>query len=148
MKSLPHTDEALTQHILRCHLQVLIWKSAEDLHPSEICVEELGWNISNGKLEPKFGVTKMAPPELMKVVACGCVTDAASSRNSCSCKAPGLSCTSFCKCEGQDMCHNRHTANQQPSDDEDDESNVEGFQILQLIYNDRMQHHLQYFFYT
>ena len=41
IKSLPPTDGALTQHILRCHLQVLLWKSAQDLHPPEICTEEL-----------------------------------------------------------------------------------------------------------
>ena len=41
IKSLPPTDGALAQHILRCHLQVLLWKSAQNLHPTEICTEEL-----------------------------------------------------------------------------------------------------------
>lgn len=122
IRSLPPTGEALNKHILRCHLQVLLWKSAEDRCPPDVHIEDYGWSMNNQELEPDIGVTTMAPPELMKVVACGCTTDTPCERNSCSCKTAGLSCTSFCKCQGQVVCRNPHTTSCELSDEDDSDS--------------------------
>ena len=53
--------------------------------------------------------SKCAPPELMKVVACGCSGQSACSRKNCSCITSDVSCTGFCKCMAQDSCKNPHT---------------------------------------
>ena len=120
IKSLPPTDLATYQHILRAHLQTMLWKAADNVGPPPINVSDFGWDTSDGIPKPRTGVSQVAPPELLKVVACGCNARDACSRNACSCKAVGLSCTAFCKCSAQDCCHNPHTRC-----DEDDTSDSE-----------------------
>ncbi len=74
-------------------------------------ITKLGWTFVNGFLEAVVGITQMAPPELMKVVACGCIVDKACSRNTHSCKSAVLSCTSHCKCLDQEKCYNPYKKN-------------------------------------
>ena len=50
-----------------------------------------------------------APPDLMKVIACGCSTKSPCSQKLCSCKSANLSCTSICKCQADEKCKNEHT---------------------------------------
>ena len=122
MKSLPPTYGPLYQHIPRAHLQVILWKSAEQNSPPDIDIYAYGWVNTAGKLVPRVGATEMAPADLPKVVACGCLSVDACSKNIRSCRAGGLSCTSFCKCEGHEDCHNPHTIHSHTSDDENDEN--------------------------
>ena len=55
IRSLPPTDEALFQHILRSHYQVLIWKSVLLKGPPVENATDWGWEIKNGLLEPVIG---------------------------------------------------------------------------------------------
>ena len=122
MKSPPPTYGPLYQHILRAHLQVILWKSAEQNGPPDIDIYAYGWVNTAGKLVPRVGATEMTPADLHKVVACGCVSVNACNKNIRSCRAGGLSCTLFCKCEGHEDCHNPYTIHTHTSDDENEEN--------------------------
>ncbi len=71
-------------------------------------ITKLGLTLLNGSSEPVVGITQMAPPELMKVVACGCIADKTCSQNTCRvlCKAAGLSCMSYFKYLDQGKFYN------------------------------------------
>ena len=73
----------------------------------------------NGVPSPCSGVKEVAPPELVKIVACGCSGDNPCSRKNCSCTAASLSCTSFCKCLGHDHCANHFTKSVDNESDSD-----------------------------
>ena len=109
IRSLPPTDEALFQHILRSHYQVLIWKSVLLKGPPVENATDWGWEIKNGLLEPVIGAYEVAPADVLKVVACGCESEKSCSRRNCSCNASGISCTTFCKCNGDTNCNNFFT---------------------------------------
>ncbi len=121
IKTLPPTDSALDEHIKRAHLQTMIWKAADEDGPPEVNITAFGWNIIDNIPKPRTGMSEVAPPELMKVVACGCCAQNACSSNICSCHAARLSCTSFCKCIPQNRCHNPNTRIvEEGSEDEND----------------------------
>lgn len=120
IKSLPPTDLALNEHIKRAHLQTMLWKAADQKNPPEVDISDFGWNITAGVPIPHTGVSVVAPVELMKVVACGCTALNTCSRNNCSCKTAGVSCTAFCKCTAQD-CNNPHTKQDEDIEDETEE---------------------------
>ena len=48
------------------------------------------------------------PPEVQRLMACGCSAVEPCSKGTCSCKTLKLGCTEFCKCYGQ--CHNPYTS--------------------------------------
>ena len=111
INSLPPTEAALNEHIKRAHLQTMLWKAADQVNPPDVIISgdisDLGWNIVQGVPHPCTGVTEVASPELMEMVACGCsATSACSNKKQCSCQAAGLSCTLFCRCLAHDNCHN------------------------------------------
>ncbi len=127
LKAFPPTDDALDCHILRSHLQCILWKAADLNEPPTIDFTKYGWFIgSKGILQPETGITVTCAPELMKVIACGCSSDMPCSRASCSCKAAGISCTSYCKCTGNESCQNKFTTPEEivveRSDEVDDDT--------------------------
>ena len=118
IKTLPPTDEALAQHSLRCHIQVMIWKAALNERPPDMDITDFGWYMKEGIPHPVTGVAEVAPPELLKTVACSCKSlNRRCSTDICSCKGGGLSCTTYCKCEGGPECHNEHTIRDNDEDD-------------------------------
>ncbi|MES9884700.1 MAG: hypothetical protein ABW185_27970 [Sedimenticola sp.] len=126
IKSLPPTDAALDEHIKRAHLQTQIWKASDKLSPPDVNIADFGWEVINHTPTPRSGVSDVAPPQLMKVVACGCSTQTACSRQTCSCHGAALSCTSFCKCITLGSCNNPHTMHDEiDSDDESEDDRHE-----------------------
>ena len=123
--TLPPTDEALAQHLLRSHIQVMIWKSAlDEMPPPPESITDWGWEIKDGIPIPVIGIDQVAPPDLLKTVACGCKSESPCSRHNCSCKSEGLSCTTFCKCHGEEVCQNPHTkCGDVDNDDEEEDDN-------------------------
>ena len=90
IKSLPPTDPAADAHINRAHLQTILWKAADQSAPPDVDITNYGWEMVDGVPSPQTGVSEFAPPELMKVVACGCSSQTACSRSTCSCKAANV----------------------------------------------------------
>ena len=70
IKTLPPTDASLECHILRAHLQTMLWKAADKKDPPSVDYTQYGWEMIDGTLRPKTGISTACAPEIMKVVAC------------------------------------------------------------------------------
>ena len=107
LKKLPPTDANLQLHVLRAHLQMLLWKAADQRDPPEEArnIANFGWNIEGCTITPAVSTAPVAPQVLLDVVSCSCTAEyKACSSTRCSCNSAGLSCTDYCKCEGGDIC--------------------------------------------
>ena len=116
--SLPPTSANLLQHLLRAHLQVMLWKAADQLGPSQEseCITNFGWKIQDGIPIPVIAQGDSAPPELIDVICCQCKAKGTMcSTEACSCNKQHLGCTSYCNCSGEVGCCNPYTLN--PEDD-------------------------------
>ncbi len=60
---------------------------------------------------------KMAPPEVLELIRCGCSSSNPCSTARCSCSASKLPCTLFCTCHREAVCGNQN--NTAESDDAD-----------------------------
>ncbi len=60
---------------------------------------------------------KMAPPEVLELIQCGCSSSNPCSTARCSCSASKLPCTLFCTCHREAVCGNQN--NTAESDDPD-----------------------------
>ncbi|CAL8372791.1 unnamed protein product [Arctogadus glacialis] len=49
---------------------------------------------------PALAIQAVAPINLLDVTSCSCSTLKACSKGNCSCHAASISCTDYCKCEG------------------------------------------------
>lgn len=110
LSSLPPTDEALRQNILRAQLQVAIWRHALDPHPPDLDVTLHGWSKRDGTdtLHPVTvpeGVP-LIPDELLQLIKCSCQADRPCRTQRCSCKNASLPCSTFCTCKGEVPCEN------------------------------------------
>src|SRR5688572_13532551 len=87
--ALPPTTEAFGEHVKRAHFQVCIWKSALEENPPQQLAKEYGWieDVVNKSLIPVTvpnGV-RLAPPEILEMVRCGCAKGDPCSNGRCSC---------------------------------------------------------------
>ena len=136
LKSLPPTSEAFEEHVKRAHFQTAIWKYALHPDPPKWDPTKFGWckHETSKSLVPVTvadGV-EPAPPEVLKMIRCGCSSDEACSAGKCGCNTGQLSCSQFCTCQKLDTitCHNRWTKDADifEGDDEDeqvDDDNVD-----------------------
>ena len=99
-------------YALRAHLQVLLWKPADQQSPPAVSatLTDFGWKIENGIPAPVVGTGDPAPPELVDVIRCQWKVEGKKcSTASCSCHKEHITCTSYCNCCGEDGCHNPYT---------------------------------------
>ena len=120
LKKLPLTDNNLQLHVLRAHLQTMLWKAADQRHPPVDArdIRRFGWDVKKGGVvTPSVSNAPVAP----HVVRCSCSAERkACSEKRCSCHSAGLSCTEYCYCEGGDACcspSNKHTEEDQLAED-------------------------------
>ena len=93
LEALGPTTDAARQHILRVFFQVEEWKGHK-LNP-----EMYGFKMNTFGLMPIKMTKEIAPPQLLKIISCGCKTDC--SRKNCSCKKHGVLCSNMCSaCRG------------------------------------------------
>ena len=125
LKKLPPTDANLQLHVLRAHLQMLLWKAADQRdQPEELA--NFGWSIEGSTVTPAVSTVPVAPQVLLDVVSCSCTAEGkACSGTRCSCNSAGLSCTDYCKCEGGDICCSPFTSRQIEIEDDDGEPDVD-----------------------
>ena len=104
LKKLPPTDNNLQLHVLRAHLQMMLWKAADQRHPPFDArdIRRFGWDVKEGGVvTPSVSNAPVAPQGLLDVVSCSCSAERKScSEKRCSCHSAGLSCTEYCYCEG------------------------------------------------
>ena len=128
LKKLPPTDDNLQMHVLRAHLQMLLWKAADQHDPPEEAreISNFGWSIEGSTITPTISTAPVAPKELLDVVSCSCTTEGkACSGTRCSCNKAGLSCTDYCKCEGGVTCCSPFTSKQMDNEDDEEEFGVD-----------------------
>ncbi len=122
--ALPPTSANLLQHVLRAHLQTMLWKAADQEGPPDESanITHFGWEFRDDIPVPVIAQGDPAPPELIYVIQC----QYRAQSKKCSCEACGchkqhLSCTSFCNCSGDESCCNPYTTqgDAQPGKDED-----------------------------
>ena len=105
LKKLPPTDNNLQLHVLRAHLQMMLWKAADQRHPPVDArdIRRFGLDVKEGGVvTPSVSNAPVAPQGLLDVVRCSCSAERkACSEKRCSCHSAGLSCTEYCYCEGE-----------------------------------------------
>lgn len=102
LSSLPPTNSATQQHLLRVYYQVQIWLGNK-LNP-----ENWGWIMNNNVLEPIMTLLPPAPDELVNMIFFNCKKGCGTN---CSCKKIGIKCSIICgHCSGQ-SCFNSSSDN-------------------------------------
>ena len=122
LNKLPPTDANLQLHVLRAHLQMLLWKAADQRDPPEEArnIANFGWNIEGSAITPAVSTAPVALQAPLDVVSCSCTAECNTCIGTrCSCNGACLSCTDYCKCEGGDFCCSPFLSKQM--DIEDDE---------------------------
>ena len=83
---LPPTDTNLYLHVRRAHLQMLLWKAADQQGPRDVYIAYSGWKIDNGITCLNTDSGPPGPPLLMNVISCRCrAKDKACKEGNCSC---------------------------------------------------------------
>ena len=75
LKKLPPTDNNLQLHVLRAHLQMMLWKAADQRHPPVDArdIRRFGWDVKEGGVvTPSVSNAPVAPQGLLDVVSCSC----------------------------------------------------------------------------
>ncbi|KAK2158680.1 hypothetical protein NP493_1763g00044 [Ridgeia piscesae] len=74
LKKLPPTDANLLLHVLRAHLQMLLWKAADQRDPRVEArdIANFGWNIEGSAITPAVSTAPVAPQALLDAVSCSC----------------------------------------------------------------------------
>ena len=68
-ESLPPTEGAARQHILRSYLQYHDWAL---LNSMTLSSTKFGWKLVDDFYSPVFTDDPIAPPELLKITVCNC----------------------------------------------------------------------------
>ena len=76
LRTLPPSNSALEQNILRAHLQCAYWRSSLDSDPPLLDISKRGW-IKDEKTKSLVPVMiedgiKVAPDEMLKRISCKC----------------------------------------------------------------------------
>ncbi|KAE8746250.1 hypothetical protein FOCC_FOCC007122, partial [Frankliniella occidentalis] len=112
LAALPPTKSAARQFFYRVYFQVQAWWG-QDLDPTA-----WGFKRVSGYLRAVWSTQEVAPPELLKLIACGCRGMCDTQR--CECLKSGLRCSSICG-----FCQGHSCANRAEDDDDDNEESVD-----------------------
>ena len=94
LKKLPPTDSNLQLHVLRAHLQMMLWNSADNMHPTVDArdIRRFGRDVKEGGVvTPTVSNTSVASHGLLDVVSCSC----SAKRKACSEKRCSCQCWTF-----------------------------------------------------
>ncbi|KAK2168184.1 hypothetical protein NP493_1242g00001 [Ridgeia piscesae] len=130
LKKRPPTDANLQLHVLRAHLQMLLWKAADQRDPPEEArnIANFGWNIEGSAITPAVSTAPVAPQALLDVASCSCTAECkACSGTHFSCNRAGLSCTDYCKCQRArgDICCSPFISKQLDIEDDEGKRSVD-----------------------
>ena len=120
--ALPPTSAKILLHVLRAHLQVMLWKAADQEAPPDESADitHFGWVIQNDIPIPAVAQGAPAPPELVDVIRCQCKAQGKQcSTVACSCHKQHLACTSCCNCSGGEYCCNPHSVRPETNSEEE-----------------------------
>lgn len=98
---LPPTDANVCLYVQRGHLEMILWKAADQPGPPTVDIGKFGWHEKDGIPSPTFAADPPAPPGLIDVLSCCCKAEGkACSYTTCSCQRNQLSCSIYCMCGG------------------------------------------------
>ena len=118
---LPPTLGALKQHILRAHIQAIVWGQASIAWQEFLDPLQNGfYKDKDGKVKPVTSEILPAPAAIIEMIRCQCKTDCSSNR--CSCRSMDLTCTDLCQCSTQ--CQNDEDSQDCISMDESDDDDL------------------------
>ena len=114
---------------MRAHLQMMLWKVADQQGPPHVDITEFGWKMKDGIPSPRYDTGPPAPRDLLDVISCGCRAEGkACSTEACSCHKNNVSCTVYCVCVSSEDCHNPYSiASDQSVEEDDKDSSDEEF---------------------
>ena len=79
LTSLPPTNEAFNENVVRTHLQVAVWRNALQPDPPAIDPTAFGWSLQEGSNTliptPLPSDTLQAPNDLQKLLRCACSSE-------------------------------------------------------------------------
>ena len=77
LNKLPPTDANLELHMIRAHLQMLLWKVADQCDPPLEAgnIANFDWNIEGSTTTTAVSTAPVAPQALLAVVSCSCTAD-------------------------------------------------------------------------
>ena len=103
-RKLPPTSDSFRLHLLRCILQLLIWRSSITPLMPKLNPVDFGYikDPDTGFYTPQLMTQPVAPPELLSDLICKC-TDLCS--GFCACSNNEQPCTRACSCEGCTFQH-------------------------------------------
>ena len=110
--ALPPTSSNSLQHVLRAHLQIILWKAADQHSPLEESVDitRFGWEFKNDIPIPVIDHSDPASSELIDIIKCQCKAHGKmGSSEVCGRHKERISCTSYCYCLSKKGCWNPFT---------------------------------------
>ena len=95
---LPPTTGSLKLHIQRAHYVAMIWRKADECHPSLPSSVQYGWQLlsSDGTYIPVLCSNPPTPEAVMHLVTCSCRKGCTGGR--CSPYSNNIPCTEVCGC--------------------------------------------------
>ena len=81
---LPPSPRAIFFHDLLAHHQIVVWKDLSEVYKEPL---RWGWKIENTNHTPIMTDIEAGPPELLRIVQCGCKGPCGAK---CSCRKEGL----------------------------------------------------------
>ena len=129
LQTLPPTDEAFRENVLRAHLQVAVWRKALDPNPPNIDPLKHGWTRLHGStsLTPTTvsDDVSLVPDDILKMIKCSCERSMPCKSVRCGCHNASMPCTEFCACGGGHNCYNQKTRERAQAEDEEYENEDE-----------------------
>ena len=132
--NVPPTYSNQQLHVLRAHLQMMLWKAADQRHPPVNArdIRRFSWDVKEGGLgTPSVSSSPVAPDGLLDVVTCSCSAERKTcSEKRCSCHSAGLFCTEHWPTVGgrDAFCSpfNKHTEENQLAEDMQEDERERG----------------------
>ena len=130
LRNLPLNSSNLLLHVQRAHLQMTLWKAADQHSPPDIDISNFGWEMKAGVLSPCIDPGPRGPPALMDVISCHRQAAGKACAAICRCKKEGLSCTIYCLCQYGDERCNPHKRSQQVDDEDENNAELQEYEAL------------------
>ena len=109
LKTLPPTSDTFHYHVLRAHIQAMIWASTMSPNPPNLNPLLFVWEMDPSEtfLIPKIstGGAPMVPDFILKLIKCGCQSASPCKNGWGNCHSSGLGCTIFCLCTNETCCN-------------------------------------------
>ena len=132
LRNIPPNSANLLLHVQRAHLQMTLWKAADQHSPPDIDISNFGWEMKAGILSPCIDPGPTGPPALMDVISCHRQAAGKACAAICRCKKEGLSCTIYCLCQFGDECCDPHKRSQQVDDEDENNGELQEYEAMDV----------------